>query len=148
MMNTLKFTATICLIVIGLSLKNLNAQGVPPTSEDEYTYGTVGYKMELQMKLPHKKGYDIKDAGVYEEADRKLTFKAVYRDKETRPCCIILVYSLTRSAPEYFCLPTADAPQEMWKKFFESLRSENENPEMRFKFMAKGITRLAAINMQ
>jgi hypothetical protein len=82
------------------------------------------------------------------DGDRKLVFKGLLRDKETKPCAVLLIYTKVRSAPEYFCLPTADAPPEMWTQFYQSLKSEYENPEERFRFLAKGITKLAAFNMQ
>ena len=146
MKPVLKFSFIIVTILFSLFV-NSEAQTIAATTSDEYTYGTVGYKMELQMRLPMKKGYALKDIGVYEDGERKLTFKLLMRDKEAIPCAVLLVYTKVRSAPEYFCLPTSDAPQDMWKQFYESLKSETENPEERFKFLAKGMTKLTSLLM-
>ncbi|MBL7926800.1 MAG: hypothetical protein JNK61_07790 [Bacteroidia bacterium] len=128
---------TICLIIlIGSSL---HAQ-VAPTTEDEYNYATTGYKIQLQMKLPEKKGYQLQDFATYENADRKCIFKKVLREKETLPCAIIIIYSRPRINPEYFCIPTADADQKLWDKYFLGLRSDIENEEERNKFLSQAIS--------
>ncbi|MFI5219653.1 MAG: hypothetical protein ACHQNT_09200, partial [Bacteroidia bacterium] len=71
----------------------LYAQHAAPTSDDEYTYGSVGYKIQLQTKIPMKSGYHIMDFGKYEEPDRVLAFKGLFRNEETEPCAVIMIYT-------------------------------------------------------
>jgi hypothetical protein len=118
---------------------SLSAQ-IAPTTDEEYNYGTTGYKIQLQMKLPDKKGYLLNDFATYETVERKCVFKKMLREKETVPCAIIIVYSRPRSNPEYFCIPTADADTKLWEKYFLSLRSDVENEEERNKFLTKAIS--------
>lgn len=127
---------------------NAIAQNVKPTNSDEYAYCTVGYKMELQMKLPMKKGYSLKDVGSYEDGERKMTFKTLYRDKENKPCAVLMIYIKQRSAPEYFCLPTSDAEAEIWNLTYNSVKSETENEEQRFRFMTRSLAKLSALLLQ
>ena len=61
--------------------------------------GTVGYKMELQMKLPMKKGYSMKDEGSYSEGEQKIIFKSLYRDKEKNPCELIQMLKILTLIP-------------------------------------------------
>ncbi|MCB0848338.1 MAG: hypothetical protein KDC20_01060, partial [Bacteroidetes bacterium] len=46
-------------LMLNAALK-LNAQQAPTTSA-EYLYGSVGYKLQLNNKLPMKEGYTLRD---------------------------------------------------------------------------------------
>ncbi|MEO8149238.1 MAG: hypothetical protein ABI723_16445 [Bacteroidia bacterium] len=110
-----------------------------PTTEEEYNFGFTGYKLQLQMKLPMKKGYTITDLETVERGERKCVFKSLFRDKEKQPCALIMIYDRPRVNPEYFCIPSSDAPADLWDKFFSSLKSDVENEQERFKFFTYAI---------
>lgn len=127
-----------------------HAQKIAPTTEDEYNYGTIGYKIQLQTKLPMKAGYRISDLGIYEEPARVVSFKGLVRDGETTPCAVIMVYTKDKNPPEYFCMPTTDAPESIWSRYYQSLTVISDNQINQLKFMSYGLSktlmRLAATN--
>jgi len=139
------------IIIVSFALLFLSfiaaAQKIQPTTEAEYNFGTVGYKIQMQMKLPMKKGYSVTDLGGQEEPDRSVTLKGLMRDGETLPCAVIMVYSKINTPPEYFCMPTHDAPEGLWNRFHESLNVITENKQQQLQFMMLGmgktLTRLA-----
>jgi len=111
-----------------------NAQTIAPTSEEEYTMGLVGYKMFLRMGVEIKQGYKINQLAEYEYAERKATFKGLFRPGEQKPCAIIMIYSKSRGAPEYYCIPTLDAPEIYWDRFRTSLAGETDNQQEQLQF--------------
>ncbi len=120
------------------------AQKIAPTTNEEYLYGAVGYKLQLNAKLDVKQGYHLSDYLPVEEAERKVEFKGIFRNGETKPCAIIMIYTKLRNAPQYYCIPTADAPQELWQKYFKSLMDDSENQQPQLQFFAYCIGNLAA----
>lgn len=120
------------------------AQKIAPTSNDEYLYGAVGYKLQLNAKLDVKKGYHLNDFTPIEEAERKVEFKGIFRSGETKPCAIIMIYTKLRNTPQYYCIPTADAAPELWQKFFKSLLDDTENQQPQLQFFAYCLGNLAA----
>ncbi|MFI5220289.1 MAG: hypothetical protein ACHQNT_12460 [Bacteroidia bacterium] len=129
------------LIAFIFSSSFLYAQHVAPTTDDEYTYGSVGYKIQLQTKLPMKSGYHIMDFGKYEEPDRVLAFKGLYRSDETEPCAVIMIYTKKNGPPEYFCIPSIDAPEYMWTKLYNSLNVISDNPAHELQIISYGLSR-------
>jgi hypothetical protein len=130
--------STIFLLLIHAGLK---AQA--PTTLEEYTYVIVGYKLQLNMKLDMKKGYSLKDVDAYSEEDRKIEFKALYRDGEKAPCAIMMIYYIPRApGPEYYCIPTYNAPSDIWEKYYGSIASGEDNPQQRLKFFSLSISRM------
>lgn len=109
-------------------------QKTAPTTEDEYVMGTVGYKMLMQMKVELKGNYKVKDINEYEYGERKAAFKGLYRPTEQKPCAIIMVYTKLRGAPEYYCIPTIDAPELIWDRFRTSLAGETDNKQEQLQF--------------
>ncbi len=120
------------------------AQKISPTTHDEYLYGSVGYKLQLNAKLDVKQGYHLKDYAPVEEINRKTEFKGIFRNGETQPCAIIMIYTKLRNAPQYYCIPTADASPELWQKFFKSLMDDSENQQPQLQFFAYCLGNLAA----
>lgn len=118
-----------------------NTAEAKPTTEDEYNYGIAGYRLQLQMKLPMRKGYTLEDIVTVERGDRKSSFKALLRQGEKKPCAVIIIYDRPRVNPEYLCLPTSDASAELWEKFFVSLHSDTENEQERLRFFSFAIAR-------
>jgi hypothetical protein len=117
-----------------------SAQKIAPTTPDEYNYGAVGYKIQLNAKLPVKQGYSIKEMQGCEEDDRKIEFKAVYRDGESVPCIVIMVYTKLRVPPMYYCIPTADADPALWKKYHDSLTIGTDNPADQLQFFTRCVS--------
>jgi hypothetical protein len=115
------------------------AQKIKPTTEDEYNFGTIGYKIQLQTKLPMKRGYSLVDLGGHEEPDRSVALKGLMREGETTPCAVIMVYSKLNTPPEYFCMPTPDAPEALWTRFHQSLNVITENKQQQLQFMMLGM---------
>jgi hypothetical protein len=127
----------ILLFSLLLILSNvLMAQNFSPTTDEEYNMGSVGYKMYLQMGVEIKAGYKVKDITEYEYADRKATFKGLYRSGDTKPCAIIMIYSKLRGKPEYYCIPTPDAPEILWDRYRVSLTGEIDNKQEQLQFLS------------
>ena len=123
----------IFILLTSLSVSSFS-QGFPPTTEEEYNMSTVGYKLYLQMGVELKKGYTVKEIGEYEYGDRKATFKGLYRSGDQKPCVIIMMYSKLRGAPEYYGIPTPDAPEVLWDRYRMSLAGETDNKQEQLQF--------------
>ena len=117
------------LFVAGASFAQL-----PPTTMDEYSIGSVGYKMLLTMKVDLKSGYTVKDFDTFEYGERKASFKGLFRGLDTKPCAVLMVYQKVRSSPEYYCIPTPDAPEVLWDRFRASLSGETDNKQEQLNF--------------
>ncbi|MBS1763480.1 MAG: hypothetical protein JSS90_00790 [Bacteroidetes bacterium] len=136
-----KIFLTLCLILI--SALGLHAQQVPTTSA-EYLYGSVGYKLQLNNKLPMKEGYTLRDFAPVNEETRQVEFKGLFRNGENKPCAVIMIYTRLRMAPQYYCIPSADADAELWSKFKASLLDDSENQQPQLQFFAYCIAHLAS----
>ncbi len=129
------------LLVSFLPFHSIQAQA--PTTLEEYTFVIVGYKLQLNMKLEMKKGYSLKDLDSYVEEDRKVEFKALTRDGEKAPCAIMMIYLLPHgAAPQYYCIPSGNAPADLWDKYYTSIKTGSDNPEQRFRFFSLAIAKL------
>lgn len=94
---------------------------IAPTTRAEYDFVTVGYQIQLNTGLPMKKGYKLLN---YEECKFEHTtvsVKALFRENETEPCAIMMIYNERFQKPRYFCTPTKDADAEIWELYFSSL---------------------------
>ena len=122
---------------------NLHAQSIQPTTEEEYNIGLAGYKMFLQMKVEIKSGYKIKHLQSFEYGERKSEFKGLYRDGESKPCAVVMVYSKLRGAPEYYCIPTPDASEDLWDRFRKGITGDTDSKQEQLQFfgfaLAKGM---------
>lgn len=130
----MKISKLILLLIFSLPL--LSKAQVAATTEEEYNIGAVGYKMLLTMKVDLKPGYKIVDYNTYEYADRKAEFKGLLRTGESKPCAVLMVYQKLRSAPEYYCIPTPDAPEALWDRFRISLTGETDSKQEQLQFFA------------
>jgi hypothetical protein len=70
----------------------------------------------IESGLDMKKGYTFKELGTFTNSTRNCTFKALYRDKETKPCGILCIFKRLDGGYCYLCIPTFDATQELWTK--------------------------------
>ncbi|MBL7925160.1 MAG: hypothetical protein JNL88_13240 [Bacteroidia bacterium] len=131
---SLFFPVLFFLLLIGL--KPAPAQKPAPTTEEEYVMGAVGYKMFMQMGVELKGGYKVRDLGEYEYGERKAAFKGLHRPGEEKPCALIMVYTKLRGAPEYYCIPTLDAPELLWDKYRISLAGETDSKQEQLQFFS------------
>ncbi len=131
----------VLLLLLGIAGREAMAQKIAPTTEDEFNYGTIGYKIQLQTKLPMKQGYRIADFGNIEEPGRTIAFKGLMRDGEETACAVIMVYTKDKNPPEYFCLPTNDAPESLWSRYWQSLDVISDNRISQLKFMSYGLSK-------
>lgn len=132
-MKTLLFALTLLCFTITNS-PGQNAPAIAPTTDEEYVMGSVGYKMFMQLRVELKPGYKVNDIRDFEYGDRKASFKGLYRSGEKSPCAVILVYTKLRGAPEYYCIPTLDAPEILWDRFRNSLAGETDNKQEQLQF--------------
>ena len=131
-------------LLMNCCILNMNAQSIAPTTDEEYTMGLVGYKMFLQMGVELKQGYKVNPLEEYEYSDRKASFKGLFRSGEQKPCAIILIYSKSRGAPEYYCIPTLDAPEIFWDRFRTSLVGETDNQQEQLQFFSFSLAKALA----
>ena len=101
---------------------------IEPTTQDEYNFITKGYKIQVESGLDMKKGYSLKDITEYSTNSngsvRKVEFKALLRDGQTKPCAILCKYKrLDTGFNEYLCIPSYNAPIEIWEETFNSFKS-------------------------
>ncbi len=122
------------ILILMLVTTVVQAQLVSPTTEEEYNYGAFGYRIQLQNRLETKAGYILKDAEGCEEADRKMEFKLLFRDGESQPCAVFAIFTKIRTAPIYYCIPTANASAALWDKFYKSLTVGTDNPAGQLQF--------------
>ncbi len=78
-----------------------------------------------------KKGYTLVDLGkwglVAGTENRECVFKGLMRSGQTKPCGIMMIYQrtdITNGVTWYICIPSADAPAELWQ---QTLNFINEN---------------------
>ena len=122
-----------------------HAQTIAPTTDEEYTMGLVGYKMFLQMGVEIKQGYKVNPLAEYEYAERKASFKGLFRPGEQKPCAIIMIYTRLRGAPEYYCIPTLDAPEFFWDRFRTSLAGETDNQQEQLQFFCFSLAKALSL---
>lgn len=132
----------ILMFLLSFTAAAVHAQVITPTTLEEYNYGAVGYKLQLNAKLDTKEGYILKDAEGCEEPERKIEYKLVYRENENQPCAVILIYTRIRATPQYYCVPTPNASPELWNKFYKSLSAGTDNPGEQLQFFSMCLGRL------
>ena len=109
-----------------LGVLHLNAQKIAPTTEEEYNYVTKGYRIQQESGLDDKRGYRWEDLTSHytDNGIRTMKFKALYRIGESKPCAVLLIYkNLDTRDTEYFCIPTYDAPKELWLRTHERTKT-------------------------
>jgi hypothetical protein len=129
------------LLLLATVIPALAFAQIAPTTEEEYNIGSVGYKMLLTMKVDLKAGYSVADYVTYEYADRTAQFKGLLRKGETKPCAVIMIYQKLRGAPEYYCIPTPDAPEVLWDRYRYSLNGETDNKQEQLQFFSFAIAK-------
>jgi hypothetical protein len=103
---------------------------IAQTTLEEYNYLTKGYKIQIESGLDMKKGYRIEDVTQYHTKSvaagttRTLSFKALFKNRETKPCAFLCVLSRSDGKPnEYVCLPQYASTQQVWDLATERLNS-------------------------
>ncbi|NNC85207.1 MAG: hypothetical protein HKN75_03940 [Bacteroidia bacterium] len=95
-----------------------------PTTRSEYDFVTVGYQIQLNTGLPMKSGYKLVNYEKCEFEHANVSTKALFREGDDKPCAIMLIYSERFQKPRYFCVPTKEADEELWKLYFASLEPQ------------------------
>jgi hypothetical protein len=137
---TLAFKKNIMFFIFFFTLSNIFSQNntppiQSPTTELEYNYVTKGYKNDFANGHDIKEGYILKEIQVNRAGERKVQLNGLYRLGELTPCAIMIVYTKTDQASEYFCIPTYNASAELWNKFYDSLDDEYGSQENKYKII-------------
>ena len=106
------------------------------TTDDEYNYVVKGYQAQVEGGLDMKKGYILKDLGdwsaLYTDGTRGFKFIGLYRSTDTKPCAIMAIYQKKDngklSYQEYYCIPTTDAPQNLWDRTMSQINANFGKP--------------------
>lgn len=114
-MKITKIKLRMLAIIFFIAFKTFS-QTVAPTTLEEYNYLTKGYKTMIESGLDMKKGYSFKEIGTYSTNSRNCTFKALYRDKETKTCGYLCIFKRLDGGLCYICIPTSDASIDLWDK--------------------------------
>ncbi|MBK8846996.1 MAG: hypothetical protein IPO27_10790 [Bacteroidetes bacterium] len=123
-----KMMIALWLLIVSSSLQaQVKDETILPTTEEEYNYCATGYRLQLQMELPMKRGYKLEDITNLTEGERTFSFKSLYRTGEKKPCAILVIYSRPRVAPLYYCVPSENAPEPLWRNYYTSLANATEN---------------------
>lgn len=117
------------------------AQSVAPTTDEEYNYGAIGYRIQLQTRMSDKPGYEIRESGTCEEPGRKITLMGMYRSQEQFPCASIMIYDRSGAAPQYYCVPSANASPKLWDQFHKSLSGGTDKPTEQLQFFSTCLAR-------
>ncbi|NNF02011.1 MAG: hypothetical protein HKN22_04955 [Bacteroidia bacterium] len=132
--------ALLVIFSLGLSIPGF-AQKIAPTTEKEFNYITVGYKIQLQAGLPMKADYKFKDLGRHEVVDCIVEMKGLYRKGEEQPCAMMMIYTEVRQEPVYFCVPSPDAAEELWERYYKSLIPDLSNHQDKLRYMLYATTK-------
>jgi hypothetical protein len=101
---------------------------VSGTTLEEYNYLTKGYKIQVESGLDMKKGYTLKKLNDNEGFNYKMKFSALYRDKDTIPCAILVeatIPGLFGNSTDYICVPNHSAEKEIWQKYAGRISANN-----------------------
>lgn len=107
------------LIVVLLSLIIVSVYAQKPTTPEEYTYFTKGYKSQVEQGIGVKAGYKLVDYGKHQDGGRILNISAVLRDGESKPCGLLMEYKNGKDHVYLLC-PTADSSE--WDTYAGSLK--------------------------
>ena len=98
-----------------------SVQAFSQTTLEEYNYVTKGYKIQFEGGLDMKKGYRFEEVTQHNTKSaflgvmRNTTFKALFRDGETKPCALLCVFSKSSvRGTDYICLPNYASSQQVW----------------------------------
>ena len=123
-----KYIFGLLFFVVGLG--QINAQKIAPTTEEEFNYVSKGYKIQQESGLDDKRGYYWESliSHYVDSGTRTMNFKALYRIGDSKPCAVLLIYKNTNTGfVEYLCIPTYDAPKELWDRTYKSIKNYTES---------------------
>lgn len=135
-------------IILGILFINLS---FGQTTQEEYNYITKGYKVQLESGLDMKKGYTLKVLDLQnvsiEKQTRMLEFSALLKDNNTKPVAIMMKYNRTDISNghlQYFCIPTPDAPINLWQQTYESISLSFTNTDVVYKTIIYALMKFAS----
>jgi hypothetical protein len=111
--------------ILFASLYVITAQS--QTTQEEYNYVTKGYKVQVESGLDMKKGYIIKDLDMVSQTAsngttiRQASLKKLTKTSTNEAVAFMIVYQRAGKVPEYFCIPSPTASQELRDAFYVSL---------------------------
>lgn len=124
-----------CFGVLSIHAQEQDEDTIAPTTRAEYDFVTVGYQIQLNTGLPMKDGYKLLDYESCEFEHATVSIKALFREKEDKPCAIMLIYNERFQKPRYFCVPNEDAEKELWELYFSSLELQRLNNNSWLQYM-------------
>ncbi|MEI6750466.1 MAG: hypothetical protein WCM93_15020 [Bacteroidota bacterium] len=113
------------IIVVFVSLTFSVKSTCGQTTQEEYNYVTKGYKTQIESGLDMKKGYSLKEITTASVGVRNVVLKGLYRTSSNVLCAIMIEYTKSGEATQYFCAPMTGSPQEIYTQFYNSL-SDND----------------------
>ncbi len=120
------------LVAVMLGLTTGHAQ----TTMEEYNYITTGYAIQVGGGLDMKKGYRLEDvlSHVTTSAStgivRKVEFKALFRDKEPKPCALMCILSNSSdNMKQYLCIPSSSSDQDIWQRALKRIGDFTEEDQ-------------------
>lgn len=94
------------------------------TTMTEYNYLVKGYKIQQESGLDMKKGYTLYKYGDwgknYGNFERKTTFYALFREKENKPCALLVILERTDTDyKRYACIPEYHSSKDVWNAAYK-----------------------------
>jgi hypothetical protein len=127
----------LCVVVWAQPMQMVKASPNTTTIE-EYNYVTKGYAIQLEAGLDMKKGYELRDLCGFEhlnygtDTKRGCSFKSLHKQGYVKPCAIMMIYERrtndVTARKDYYCIPTSDAPNELWDKLFAQINADPTSP--------------------
>ncbi|MCA1967230.1 MAG: hypothetical protein LDL23_11350 [Flavobacterium sp.] len=146
-MKTYKNFFTSLVITILFSITSSFGQ----TTQEEYNYITKGYKVQLESGLDMKKGYSFKDMGnstVTSGSEKRTTeFKALLKEGQSKPAAIMMIYKRTdiaNGAVIYVCIPSPDAPKEIWQQTMDFISTNFKNNDVMLQTVIWGLMKFGS----
>jgi len=146
-MRTTKTLFTTLIITILFSITSSFGQ----TTQEEYNYITKGYKVQLESGLDMKKGYSFADLGnsaVTSGTEKRTTeFKALLKEGQSKPVAIMMIYrrtDISNGAVMYVCIPSQDAPKEIWSQTMDFISANFKNNDIMLQTVIWGLMKFGS----
>ena len=124
-------------LILFTSILFISNHSLSQTTQEEYNFITKGYLVQLESGLDMKKGYSLVDLGAWGlnkgDEQRNCEFKALFKQGQNKPCAVMMIYKRTdisNGAAYYLCIPSSDAPSEIWQQtltFINTYFKDNES---------------------
>ncbi len=133
-------------LLIALLLLSISAFG--QTTQDEYNYLSKEYKILKDSFPPMKKGYSFvaatKALTAFGDTVRNVSFYGLLRKGQTKPVATLMTYNKANGQTSYFCIPTLDAPKNIWLQTFEAVGNAFKDDGLAMQTIIWGLMRLSS----